>query len=195
MTLADDSAYEEMPMTKLNALLLAVIAAFAVACVEAEPEPRRDDNVVVVDEDTNEDTNQPDADTRPVAVAALDNDNAAQPARDEFLSITGTRQLIHSDEISYPAGDQADFVRFELPNNSNSSQRVTFSLDCAIDGQPDAIVRAVVTEDGKPVGFVTCNEGPRDLTVNNTQVQDVQITFASVNAATYVDYTLTVSPF
>ncbi len=186
-------------MTKIKLLMLALVAAFAIGCVEAEQGDSEQDDVVMVDDENdagNEpDTgNEPDAGNEP-AVAAFDNDSLQNPARDEFLSITGTRELIHSNEISFPAGDQEDFVRFELPNNSNPNQRVSVTLDCALDGQSDAIVRAFILEDGDIVDTVTCNDGPTEVTIDNTRVQDVRIGFASVNAPTYVDYTLTVAPF
>jgi len=185
-------------MNKMTSLLIAMVAAFSIGCVEAEDNDRQDDDVVVVDEQPDGGVvvdDQPDAVNEETRVAAFDNDSQQNPAQDEFLSITGTRELIHTNEISFPQGDQEDFVRFELPNNSNTSQRISVTLDCALDGQSDAIVRAFITEDGQVVGSVMCNDGPQNITIDNSKAQDVRIAFSSVNAATFVDYTLTVAPF
>ncbi len=45
-------------------------------------------------------------------IAPFDNDSAANPAVDEFLSITNTREIVYTDQISAEDGDDEDFVQF-----------------------------------------------------------------------------------
>lgn len=112
------------------------------------------------------------------------------------MSITGVREFGHTDEISFPNGDADDFVEFELPNNSNPAQRIQVELDCALEGELDAIVRATLFEDGiATTRSVRCNEGRVDLTVDNTRVQSLRIAFSVVSDPTFVDYTLRVIAF
>lgn len=132
-----------------------------------------------------------------VDTADEDGDSLAAPAVDNFLSITGLRDFAYSDEISSPDGDEADFVGFEFPNNSNPNQAVDLTLDCDIEGDEDADVRGVIFQNGvETASSIECNEGERTFTVNNTQVQVVRIGFADEpDDDTHVEYTLTVVGF
>lgn len=131
-----------------------------------------------------------------VAVAPFDNDSLQQPAQDVFLSITGTRSLLHTDEISAPSGDGDDWVAFRLPPSSNPQQRIYLTLDCALTGAPDAIVRATIWTDGAATTrSVACNAGEAPITVDNRLPHAVRVHVVSAPTAVHVDYTLTVRGF
>lgn len=128
--------------------------------------------------------------------APFDNDSLQNPARSEFLSITGTRNFSHSDAVSYEGGDQDDWVEFEFPNNSNSSQRVWITLDCTITGDPGAQLRATIYEDGNSTNdIVICGEGEVQKTVDNTKVQQVRIHWGIPKPGVYATYTITIVGF
>ena len=131
-----------------------------------------------------------------VPEAALDNDSPQAPALSQFLSITGTRSITHTNEISAPTGDAEDFVEFEFPNNSNTAQVVRITLDCTITGQADSAPQAQILEDGQESGmFVACNTGQQTLTVDNTKVQLVRVRFTNATEATHAAYTLAIVGF
>lgn len=136
----------------------------------------------------------------PALVAEFDNDALRNPAVSTFLSITGNRRLDHTGQISADQGDAEDWVEFELPNNSNPAHRITVELQCAFitDGLDEGQVRVTLFEDGEEETTLTaaCNEGPRDLTVDNGKVQSARIYFSvAPEAQTLVDYTLSVVGF
>lgn len=125
-------------------------------------------------------------------IAPFDNDSLQNPAVSVFFSPTGTRNFTHSNDISYPDGDQDDWVAFEFPNNANSSQNVWLTLECSIVGDENARVIANISEDGvATTKRVFCNDGETQLTVDNTKVQQVRIYF-QITGPAYVTYTLTV---
>lgn len=135
-------------------------------------------------------------------IAELDNDSAANPAMDEFLSITGTRELVYTDEISVEQGDTEDFVQFELPNNSNPNQNIRVAIDCAVFGDEDVFARVeLLNVDGNDTnaatgGPIDCNEGLVNVTIRNDQVQLARIFVQGVPAEqTLVEYTILVMPF
>lgn len=132
-------------------------------------------------------------------LAPFDNDSLQAPAISELLRITGLRQLAYADQISAEAGDDADFIEFQLPNASNPLQRITVRLDCDFD-LPDSggQVRVTLHEDGEldPGQMVLCNEGEQDLTVDNTKVQTAMVHFSiTPDFQTRVDYELTIIGF
>ncbi|VAW32277.1 hypothetical protein MNBD_CHLOROFLEXI01-3370 [hydrothermal vent metagenome] len=129
-------------------------------------------------------------------IAPFDNDSLQNPATSVFLSITGTRDFSYSDAISYEEGDQDDWVEFEFPNNSNSSQVVWITLDCAISGSDSAQVRATIYEDeAGTTKIVLCGQGETQLTVDNTKTQQVRIHFGITAENVYATYTITVVGF
>jgi hypothetical protein len=135
-------------------------------------------------------------------IAPFDNDSAANPSMDEFLSTTGDRELVYSDLISAEDGDNEDFVQFELPNNSNEDQRIQVAIDCTVLGDTDAFARVEILNVGngdssKATGQpIDCNEGFVNVTVINTQVQSVRIYVQGVpETQTLIEYVLTVKPF
>lgn len=131
-----------------------------------------------------------------LAEAPFDNDNILNPAQYVFLRNTGLDELTHTNDISWPAGDLDDWVSFEYPNNSNPTQYTWLTLDCQIEGQQDAIIRAKIWEDGvATTKSVRCNEGEQRITIDNTKLQTVQIYFAVVAEPTYVSYTFHVRGF
>ncbi len=92
----------------LNSACLSLLALFAVACGDPGlvDEPIVDgvfeDEIVedeIVEDEIVEDENVEDL------IAPLDNDSAANPAVDEFLSITNTREIVYTDQISAEDGD------------------------------------------------------------------------------------------
>jgi hypothetical protein len=135
-------------------------------------------------------------------IALLDNDSAANPARDEFLSITGTRELVYTDQISVEDGDTEDFVQFELPNNSNPNQNIQVAIDCAVFGDDEVFARVeLLNVDGNetraaPGSPIDCNEGEVNVTIRNDQVQLARIFVQGVpSEQTLVEYTILVTPF
>lgn len=131
-----------------------------------------------------------------VQVAPFDNDSLQNPAQSVFLSITGIRNFSHSHDVSYANGDQEDWVEFEFPNNSNTSQPVWITLNCTIVGEGNAQLRATLYEDeAGTTQIVLCNEGEKQLTVNNTKTQQLRIHFGITAPDIYATYTLTVIGF
>ncbi len=132
-------------------------------------------------------------------IAPFDNDSANNPAQSVFMSITGTRTLTHTDEISWSGGDNEDFVEFELPNASNSSQQLqSLSLTCTLDGTVgNAVMAAELLQDGSRVtqGLVQCGDAPTRPTIDNTKPALVRIYFQITNEGVHGDYTLTVQAF
>ena len=135
-------------------------------------------------------------------VAPFDNDSAAAPAVDEFLSITGTREIVYTDQISAEAGDTEDFVQFELPNNSNPNQRIDVAIDCDVIGDEEVFARVeLLNVDGGETtvatgGPIDCNEDFAQMTVRNDQVQLARIHFAlTPEEQTLIEYTLIVEAF
>jgi hypothetical protein len=181
-------------MTKLT-LALAASTLFAAACgVVTDPDDPIDE--MPIDEEPTDEEPTDEEPTDEPAVAPLDGDSAAAPAQDVFLSITGTRQVMQTDAISAPAGDADDWLGFDLPNNSNPIQRVYLTLDCALDGDAAAQVRATLWTDGAATtSFAACNDGETAIDVDNTKPQLVQVHVSSAAAPVYVDYTLTVRAF
>lgn len=131
-----------------------------------------------------------------IQIAPFDNDSLQNPAQSVFLSITGTRNFSHSHDVSYENGDQEDWVAFEFPNNSNTSQPVWITLDCTITGAGNAQLRATLYEDGiGTTQIVLCNDGEKQLTVNNTKTQQLRIHFGIPAPDIYATYTVTVVGF
>ena len=130
------------------------------------------------------------------AVAPFDNDSPQAPAVEVFLRPTGDRAFAYADAISWPAGDETDFVGFTLPNDSNPTQNLRVSLDCTIDGPADTIVRATLWEDGvRTTRSVTCGDVDEALTVNNTREQVLEIHFVTRTAPVHVAFRLDVRGF
>jgi hypothetical protein len=135
-------------------------------------------------------------------IAPFDNDSAANPAVDEFLSITNTREIVYTDQISAEDGDNEDFVQFELPNNSNPNQRIEIGIDCDVFGDETVFARVeLLNVDGNDAtrvngGPIDCNEGPFQVTVRNDQVQLARIHVQGApREQTLIEYTLVVAPF
>lgn len=135
-------------------------------------------------------------------IAPLDNDSAANPAVDEFLSITGTREIVYTDQISAEAGDTEDFVQFELPNNSNPNQNIDVAIECDVFGDEEVFARVeLLNVDGNETtaatgGPIDCNEDFVQMTVRNDQVQLARIHVQGVpEAQTLIEYTVIVAPF
>ncbi|MEJ2747351.1 MAG: SH3 domain-containing protein, partial [Anaerolineae bacterium] len=125
-----------------------------------------------------------------VQIADFDNDSLQNPAQSVFFSITGTRDFSYSNAVSYPDGDQDDWVEFEFPNNANSSQNVWITLTCTISGEPGAQLRATLWENqAQTTKIVLCNNGETQLTVDNTKVQQLQIHWGITKEGVYADYT------
>ena len=80
-------------------------------------------------------------------IAPFDNDSAANPPMDEFLSIIGDRELVYSDLISVEEGDREDFVQFELSNNSNPNQNIRVAIDCIVEGDTEVFARVEILRD------------------------------------------------
>jgi hypothetical protein len=135
--------------------------------------------------------------TTAVQEAPFDNDSLQNPAQDVFLSITGTRDFTHSDAVSFPNGDQDDWVQFEFPNNSNSNQVVRLTLTCQLSGNVgNAQLRATIYENGQQTSKIAiCGQGQQQLIVDNTKVQQVRIHFGVTNDGVYATYSLQVIGF
>ena len=189
----------------LNAACLSLLALFAIACGDPglvdEPivDGEFDDEVVedeIVEDEIVEDEIVEDL------IAPFDNDSAANPAVDEFLSITNTREIVYTDQISAEDGDNEDFIQFELPNNSNPNQRITVSIDCDVYGDENVFARVeLLNVDGNDATRITgppidCNEGEFFVTIRNDQVQLARVYVQGVpEVQTMVEYTLVVAPF
>ena len=185
---------------------LALFGLVAVACGDAGlGDEGFDDPIVeapIVDDPVVPDPVVPDPGEEDDLVAPFDNDSAANPAVDDFLSITGQRDIEYTDQISAEEGDLEDFVQFELPNNSNPNQRITISIDCDVYGDENVTGRVELSNvdrdgaariNGPPID---CNEGEFFVTVQNDQVQSARIYIQGVpQEQTLVEYTLFVTPF
>ena len=180
----------------LSGMLLAALIA-GCGMEDTDELPPNDDDTGMVDDDENVDDNDDDEPTPPLPIADFDNDSVQNPALEQFMSPTGTREIFYSNDLSFPEGDSEDFIEFSLPSNSNSNQRIELTLDCAIDGDEEALVRADIWEDGVEslTKRVLCNDGTASITVDNTKDQTVRIYFLSVAAETYVEYTLHVNAY
>jgi len=192
-----------MKKRTLDAICLGLLSVFAVACGDAGmvdeegfnvDDPTVDDVTDVDEQDVIENEEE--------LIAPFDNDSAANPAVDEFLSITGTRELAYTDQISAEDGDQEDFVQFTLPNNSNPNQRIEIDIDCDVYGDQNVFARVeLLNVDGNDTtringGPFDCNEGPFPVTVRNDQVQLARIHVQGVpEEQTLIEYTFVVSPF
>ena len=131
-------------------------------------------------------------------MAPFDNDSLQNPAVSVFFSPTGEREFTYSNDVSYENGDQDDWVEFEFPNNANTSQPVWITLDCTITGENagSAQLRATLWQNGaSTTQIVLCNEGEVQLTVNNTQVQQLRVHFGITAPDIYATYTLRVVGF
>jgi len=202
-------------MTKylLNAACLSLLSLTLVACgdpgaFQEDDELNFDDPTVdefvdeeVVDEEIVDDE-LVDEEVVEELIAPFDNDSAANPAVDEFLSITNTREIVYTDQISAEDGDNEDFVQFELPNNSNPNQRIEIEIDCDVFGDENVFARVeLLNVDGNDTtringGPIDCNEGPFQVTVRNDQVQLARIYVQGVpQEQTLIEYTLVVAPF
>ena len=189
-------------MTKhiLSAIYLGLLSLTVAACGDpglTDVDEDFDFEEPIVD-DVVEDENEDEEDL----IAPFDNDSAANPAVDEFLSITGTREIFYTDQISAEDGDNEDFVQFELPNNSNPNQRIEVAIDCDVYGDEDVFARVELLNvdrngaeriNGVPVD---CNEGTFFVTVQNDQVQLARIYVQGVpQEQTLIEYTFIVTAF
>lgn len=195
-------------MTKylINTACLSLLCSVAIACGDpgVNDDVNLDEPIVdeVADDELVEDEIVEDEIVEDDLIAPFDNDSAADPAVDQFLSITGTREIAYTDQISAQDGDTQDFVQFELPNNSNPNQNIAVSIDCDVYGDEDAFARVELLNvdrngtariNGPPID---CNEGEFRVTVQNDQVQLARIYVQGVtNVQTLVEYTLVVAPF
>jgi len=197
-------------MTKylLNAACLSLLSLVLVACGDAGVNQGDEDlnfDDPTVDEFVDEeviDEEIVDEEVLEELIAPFDNDSAANPAVDEFLSITNTREIVYTDQISAEEGDNEDFVQFELPNNSNPNQRIEIEIDCDVFGDETVFARVeLLNVDGNDAtringGPIDCNEGPFQVTVRNDQVQLARIHVQGVpQEQTLIEYTLVVAPF
>ena len=206
-------------MTKylLNAACLSLLAIVAVACGDPNANDADDEFVVdefadeeIVDDEFVDDEIVDDEfvddefvdDEVVELIAPFDNDSAANPAVDEFLSITNTREIIYTDQISAEDGDNEDFVQFELPNASNPNQNMGISIDCDVFGDENVTARVeLLNVDGNDAtringGPIDCNEGEFRVTVRNDQVQLARIHVQGTpEVQTLIEYTIVVAPF
>lgn len=192
-------------MTKctLNAVALGLLSVLAAACGDAGMAAGDEDlnfEEPIVDELVDEEI--VDEEVVEELIAPFDNDSAANPAVDEFLSITNTREIVYTDQISAEDGDNEDFVQFELPNNSNPNQNIGIEIDCDVFGDQEVFARVdLFNVDGNDEtringGPIDCNEGEFRVTVRNDQVQLARIRVQGVpEEQTLIEYTLVVSPF
>jgi hypothetical protein len=194
-------------MTKhtLNAICLGLLSVVAAACGDAGLDEDLNFDEPVVDEfveDEFVDDEIVDDEILDDRIAPFDNDSAADPAVDEFLSITNTREIVYTDQISAEDGDNQDFVQFELPNNSNPNQNMGIQIDCDVFGDEDVFARVeLLNVDGNDTtringGPIDCNQGEFRVTVRNDQVQLARIHVQGVpREQTLIEYTLVVAPF
>lgn len=186
-----------MTKNKLTILCVTLLSVFAIACGEA--------GTGNVDKDPGVGGQ---GGTGGVAVdpidliAPFDNDSAANPSMDEFLSITGDRELVYSDLISVEEGDTEDFVQFNLPPNANPNQRIEVGIDCIVEGDTEVFARVEILNVGNGEseaatgGPIDCNGGFVNVTIRNDRVQAVRIyTQGAPETQTLIEYTLTVAPF
>ena len=186
-----------MTKNKLTILCVTLLSVFAIACGEA--------GTANVDKDpgVGGQGGTGGVGVDPIdLIAPFDNDSAANPSMDEFLSITGDRELVYSDLISAEEGDAEDFVQFELPNNSNPNQNIRVAIDCIVEGDTEVFARVEILNVGNGDseaangGPIDCNEGFVDVTVRNDRVQAVRVYVQGVpETQTLIEYTLTVDPF
>ena len=202
-------------MTKylLNAACLSLLTLVAIACGDPNLEDPNvdefadefvDEELVdeeIVDEEV-VDEEVVDEEVEEELIAPFDNDSAANPAVDEFLSITNTREIVYTDQISAEDGDNEDFVQFELPNASNPNQNMGISIDCDVFGDENVFARVeLLNVDGNDAtringGPIDCNEGEFRVTVRNDQVQLARIYVQGVpEVQTLIEYTIVVAPF
>jgi hypothetical protein len=197
-------------MTKylLNAACLSLLSVILVACGDPGVNPGDEElefEDPIADEFIDEevvDEEVVDEEVLEELIAPFDNDSAANPAVDEFLSITNTREIVYTDQISAEDGDHEDFVQFKLPNNSNPNQRIEIDIDCDVFGDETVFARVeLLNVDGNDTtringGPIDCNEGPFQVTVRNDQVQLARIHVQGVpQEQTLIEYTLVVAPF
>jgi hypothetical protein len=192
-------------MTKylLNTACLSLLSLLAIACGDAGMNPGDeglDFDDPIVDEFVEEEV--VDEEVVEELIAPFDNDSAANPAVDEFLSITNTREIVYTDQISAENGDNEDFVQFELPNNSNPNQNIGIEIDCDVFGDQEVFARVdLFNLDGNDEtrvsgGPIDCNEGEFRVTIRNDQVQLARIRMQGVpQEQTLIEYTLVVAPF
>jgi hypothetical protein len=184
----------------LNSACLSLLALFAIACGDPglvdEPIVDGEFEDEVVEDEIVEDEIVEDL------IAPFDNDSAANPAVDEFLSITNTREIVYTDQISAEDGDNEDFIQFELPNNSNPVQRITVSIDCDVYGDENVFARVeLLNVNGNDATRITgppidCNEGEFFVSIRNDQVQLARVYVQGVpEEQTMIEYTLVVAPF
>lgn len=192
-------------MTKylLNAACLSLLALVAIACGDPNLEDPNVDEFAdeFVDEEL-VDEEIVDEEVEEELIAPFDNDSAANPAVDAFLSITNTREIVYTDQISAEDGDNEDFVQFELPNASNPNQNMGISIDCDVFGDENVFARVeLLNVDGNDAtringGPIDCNEGEFRVTVRNDQVQLARIHVQGVpEVQTLIEYTIVVAPF
>jgi hypothetical protein len=192
-------------MTKylLNAACLSLLALVAIACGDPNLEDPNVDEFAdeFVDEEL-VDEEIVDEEVEEELIAPFDNDSAANPAVDAFLSITNTREIVYTDQISAEDGDNEDFVQFELPNASNPNQNMGISIDCDVFGDENVFARVeLLNVDGNDAtringGPIDCNEGEFRVTVRNDQVQLARIHVQGVpDVQTLIEYTIVVAPF
>jgi len=188
-----------MTKNKLTILCVTLLSVFAVACGEA--------GMVNVDKDPGVGGQGGEGGIGGAPdpldlIAPFDNDSADNPSMDEFLSVTGDRELVYSDLISAEEGDREDFVQFELPNNSNPNQNIRVAIDCIVEGDTEVFARVEILNVGNndttaaTGGPIDCNDGFSNITVRNDRVQAVRIYVQGVpETQTLIEYTLTVDPF
>lgn len=187
-------------MTKslLNTACLSLLSVFAIACGDAGMDPGDEGlnfEEPIVDEVVEDEVVEE-------LIAPFDNDSAANPAVDEFLSITNTREIVYTDQISSEDGDNEDFVQFELPNNSNPKQNIAIAIDCDVFGDEEVFARVdLFNVDGNDETRINgvpidCNAGELRVTVRNDQVQMARVRVQGVpQVQTLIEYTLVVAPF
>jgi len=180
----------------LSAPLVLATLMFAACSTAIETDVEEDDVVDEEQEQEEQEEEEIDPDEE-LPLAPFDNDSLQAPAESHFLSPT-RKGFTFTNDVSSELGDAADFVEFEVPNNSNSVQRIhSIALDCDFVGDTSAIAHVRIYEDGEPTNeVVRCNEG-EDNTVNvdNTRVQTAVVEFSSVAIPTYMSYTLTVQAY
>jgi hypothetical protein len=187
-----------MTKTKLNILGLALLSILAIACGDAGIQPLDPGPPGLGGQGGQGGTGVDPLDL----IAPFDNDSAANPAMDEFLSITGDRELVYSDLISAEDGDTEDFVQFTLPNNSNPNQRIDVAIECNVEGDTEVFARVEILNVGNGEltkatgGPIDCNDGFVPVTVRNDRDQAVRIYVAGEpDTQTLIEYVLTVAAF
>ena len=190
-------------MTKylLNAVCLSLLALVAVGCGDPNLDDQNFDEDIV-DETIVEDEVVEDEVVEDEFIAPFDNDSADNPAVDQFLSITGVREVVYTDQISAEDGDNEDFVQFELPNASNPNQNIGISIDCDVFGDQNVFARVeLLNVDGNDETRINgtpidCGEEELRVTVRNDQLQLARIHVQGVpEEQTLIEYTIVVAPF